>query len=172
MLSGETSVGNNPAAAVEAMSQIISEAERYNDTINADRARIAYSDETFELAICKAAACAAVDAGAQAIVALSRSGRTALLMSKVEIPSHIPFFALTADPRTFRKMALYYGVRPLLINSETPKTGELWGAVDAALLETGELERGDTVVIASGFQIGRGATNVCKIVRLGEHKQY
>ena len=172
MLSGETAVGLHPAKAVAAMSEIIREAERYNDTVSGDRARIAYSDETFELAICKAAATAAVDAGAQAIVALTRSGRTALLMSKVEIPSHIPFFAVTADRRTHSRMALYYGVRPLLIDNESEITSELWGAVDAALLATGELEQGDTVVVASGYQIGRGATNVCKIVSLGEHDQY
>ena len=69
-------------------------------------------------------------------------------------------------------MALYHGVRPLMIACESEISSELWLEVDSALLATGVLEKGDTVVIASGFQIGRGATNVCKIVRLGEHELY
>jgi pyruvate kinase len=172
MLSGETAVGCDPAAAVAAMSEIILEAEKYMLTHPSARARAEIKDETFELAICKAAAGAAAEAGAKGIVALTRSGRTALLMSKVEVPVDIPFYALTTLPETFRKMAIYYGVRPVILQKEQGSGDDFWNAVDEALLATGDLKEGDTVVLASGFQVSKGATNVCKIVRLGRHEYY
>ncbi|HUX06532.1 MAG TPA: pyruvate kinase [Acidobacteriota bacterium] len=172
MLSGETAVGRDPAGAVSMMAEIILEAEKYMLANPTTRAKALFEDDTFELAICKAAAGAAADAHARGIVALTRSGRTALVMSKVEVPIDIPFFALTTQTETFSKMALYYGVRPILLGQDFEQSEDFWGAVDGALLQTGELNKGDTVVFASGFQLSRGATNVCKIVRLGEHENY
>jgi len=172
MLSGETAVGRDPARAVAMMAGIILEAEKYMLANPTTRAKAAFEDDTFELAICKAAAAAAVDAHARGIVALTRSGRTALVMSKVEVPVDIPFFALTTQLDTYSKMALYFGVRPILLGEDYEQSEDFWSAVDEALLKTGRLKRGDTVVFASGFQLSSGATNVCKIVRLGEHQYY
>jgi pyruvate kinase len=172
MLSGETAVGRDPAAAIGAMSDIILEAEKYILDNSTTRARATIADDTFELAICKAAAGAAAESKAKGIVALSRSGRTALLMSKVEVPINIPFFALTTFPEAYRKMALYYGVRPVMLPGDWESGGDFWRPVDEALLATGDLHKDDVVVFASGFQLSKGATNVCKIVRLGERQYY
>jgi len=172
MLSGETAVGRHPADAVTAMAEIIREAERYTRQYPTSRARADFADNTFELAICKAAARAAIKSEADAIVALTRSGRTALLMSKVEVPTDIPFFALTAEPKTYCKMALYFGVQPVLLEKDFDPRSDFWSRIDESILASSGLRKGDTVVIVSGFRLSKGATNVCKIVRLGEHEYY
>jgi pyruvate kinase len=172
MLSAETAVGDHPVEAVRQMAAIMAEAECWADGEPNRRARADFHDETFELAICRAACGAAVDADAKAVVALTRSGRTGVILSKVAMSSKIEIFAVTADLNTYRKMALYYGVRPILLPGGVEADRDVWDALDHALLDTGKLRGGDTVVIASGFQQERGATNVCKIVRLGRHEFY
>ncbi len=172
MLSGETAAGRYPVAAVETMTAIIGEAEAWMAREPERRARADFHDETFELAVCRAATHAADDTDARAVVALTRSGRTALLLSKVALPAQPPIFALTAEPGTRTRMALYCGVHPILIGENVEAPAALWHAADEALTGTGTLQRGDTVVFVSGFSLARGATNVCKIVRLGRHELY
>ena len=172
MLSGETAAGRYPVAAVETMAAVIAEAEAWMAKGPERRARADFHDETFELAICRAASRAAADARARAVVALTRSGRTALLLSKVAPPEQPPIFALTAEPATWTRMALYFGVHPVLLGEHPAAPAALWDAADAALTATGALQPDDTVVLVSGFRLARGATNVCKIVRLGRHELY
>jgi pyruvate kinase len=172
MLSGETAVGGDPVAVVRTMAEIILEAEAWVAEMPPQRLRADFHDDTFELPICRAAAQAAREADARAVIALTRSGRTAVLLSKVDVPAPTPVLALTADPRTFRRMALYHGVRPLLLDRADGSGADLWDRVDRALVASGALHRGDVVVIASGLQHTKGATNVCKIVRLGERDLY
>lgn len=170
MLSAETAVGQHPCAAVETMAEVIGAAEAWLAARPPLRTRADFEDDTFELPICRAAAQAARDARAKAVVALTRSGRTALLLSKVDVPIRTPVFALTADPATYRRMALYQGVEPVLL--PVGEGAGFWNDVDRALLATGDLSAGDVVVIASGYQLAAGATNVCKIVRLGDRELY
>jgi len=170
MLSAETAVGHHPLAAVETMAEVVAAAEAWLAARPPLRTRADFDDDTFELPICRAAAQAARDARARAVVALTRSGRTAMLLSKVDVPIRTPVFALTAEPATYRRMALYQGIEPVLL--PTGESAEFWNDVDRALLATGDLSDGDVVVIASGYQLAAGATNVCKIVRLGERELY
>jgi pyruvate kinase len=172
MLSAETAVGRYPVEAVRLMAEVAAAAETWAAGRGDVRVPVARRDETFELAICRAAAGAAREANARAVVALTRSGRTAALLSKVDLPPETPVFALTTEERTRARAALYFGVRPLLLVGSGAGAGELWDAVDAALLATGELAAGDPVVIASGSRLARGATNVCKVVRLGDRESY
>jgi pyruvate kinase len=172
MLSGETAMGKHPVASVRAMSSIIEEAESYHQVSRSSVIKDAFRDSSFELATTQAACRAAEVADARGVAALTRSGRTALFMSKLSLPPRIPFYALTAEPETYNRMALYYGVIPRMMSKRfEPKTG-VWEVVDNALLGTHKLKKGDTVVIASGYRTGPGATNVCKIVKLGEHEYY
>jgi len=172
MLSAETAVGRYPVEAVRTMAGVIAAAGEWLAARPPQRARADFSDETFELATCRAAAQAARDARARAVVALTRSGRTAALLSKVGVAVTTPVFALTAEPSTYRRMALYQGVRPLLLEAAPGSGEELWDEVDRTLLATGELGTGDVVVVASGYRLAAGATNVCKIVRLGDRRFY
>ena len=172
MLSGETAAGKNPLSAVMAMDKLILEAEEYAIKNNIKRSCPSIREKTFGLATVRASGVAAETLGAKGIVALTRSGKTAFLLAKQSCPPPVTIFALTAEKRSYRKMAILHGVRPALMKERfDPMTG-VWDIVDQALLATDELHNGDTIVIASGHRIGPGHTNVCKIVKLGERDFY
>lgn len=172
MLSGETAAGKNPLSAVMAMDQLIREAEQYATDHNLRKTCPAMNDKSFGLATVRASVAAAEAADARGIVALTRSGKTAFLLSKLSCPPRVPIFALTAEMKSYRKMAILHGVKPTLMKERfDPSTG-VWEIVDQALLSTDQLYAGDTLVIASGHRIGPGHTNVCKIVKLGQREFY
>ncbi len=99
--------------------------------------------------------------GCKAIIALTESGSTALWMSRHKI--HVPIFALTAQPISLRKMALYRNVRPLLVPSFTDRD-EALDKAEAILVEQGVLRPGDTYAITCGEPMGHpGGTNMLKV---------
>ncbi len=114
-----------------------------------------------EFAIAMAALFTAYHLGCKAIIALTESGSTALWMSRHKI--HVPIFALTAQPISLRKMALYRNVRPLLIPSYSDRDEALKHA-EALLVEHGVLRPGDTYAITCGEPMGHpGGTNMLKV---------
>jgi pyruvate kinase len=172
MLSGETAAGKNPLSAVMAMDKLITEAEDYVINYHLSRACPTMTEKSFGLATVKASVVAAESIEAKGIVALTRSGKTGFLLAKMACPPSVPIFALTAEIRSYRKMAILHGVRPALMKERFDPITGVWDIVDQALLATDELHNGDTIVIASGHRIGPGHTNVCKIVKLGERDFY
>jgi len=103
--------------------------------------------------------------GCKAIIALTESGSTALWMSRHNI--HVPIFALTAQPTSLRKMALYRNVRPLLIPSFSDRDEALRQA-EAVLVAKGILRPGDTYAITCGEPMGHpGGTNMLKVCEVG-----
>jgi len=172
MLSGETAVGNHPHKAVEAMAKIICEAEAYEANVPRGSLQPSFCDSTFGLGTVRAACAAAESTGAAALVALTYSGRTAVLMSNLSLPLTTPFFAVTPKFDTYNKLALYYGVNPLLLDQELDPKKKMWDLLDNLLLEEAGLKKGDTVVIASGYKISDGYTNSCVIVKLGHREFY
>jgi pyruvate kinase len=99
--------------------------------------------------------------GCKAIIALTESGSTALWMSRHKI--HVPIFALTAQPISLRKMALYRNVRPLLMPTYSDRD-EVLRKAEALLVEQGVLRPGDTYAITCGEPMGHpGGTNMLKV---------
>jgi pyruvate kinase len=171
MLSGETAVGHYPVEAVRCMVKIINEAEDYNHDCKRSAIKATFYDSTFSFATVRAACSMAETADAKGLVCLTHSGRTAVLMSKLSMPEKIPFFAMTPRHITYNRLAMYYGVHPVLMPNASEPGQELWDQVDRGLSDYSTLKQGDTVVIALGYKISDGHTNVCKIVRLG-HREY
>ncbi|MES2490411.1 MAG: pyruvate kinase, partial [Pseudomonadota bacterium] len=112
MLSAETAAGKYPIKTVEAMARVCIGAESSavshyrRDSLRFDT-HFAHTDE----AIAMATAWTARHMQAQAILALTESGNTALLMSRSGI--RIPIYAMTQHERTRRKMSLCRGVFPV-----------------------------------------------------------
>ncbi len=167
MLSAETAVGDYPVATVQAMDRIILGAERtYQNRPPNQRQEQAMhrSDE----AIARAAMHVAnhLD-GVKAIVAMTETGTTARLMSRVR--SGMPIFAFTPDPRTQRRVAIYRGVEPRRFDM-APYTGDQANnEAVARLREAGQVADGDRVILTRGdaVRVG-GGTNTLKIVTVGE----
>jgi pyruvate kinase len=165
MLSGETSVGNYPVESLRMMDRIAGWAERHvmkqPGFLNLRRSH----DNSFPDAIGEAAFHTAQKLKAKAIVAFTRSGFTARMISKHRPES--PVFAFTPDETVRRQLILSWGVVPLhipLINT----IDELIEKVDGNLRHEGFVRPGDIILIISGAPLyQQGTTNMLTLHRAG-----
>ena len=121
MLSGETAAGSYPVQAVKAMSDI----SAYTEQSIHYRKRFAiaeYETNSIADAVCASAVKASYDLDCNAIVIATRSGKTAKLISGFR-PS-APIIAVTRHESTYHKMALTWGVQPILAADQPEATHE------------------------------------------------
>jgi pyruvate kinase len=164
MLSAETAAGKFPVDTVEHMAAVATEAE-WADEVTLDGDFTNKKFARIDQSIAMGALFTAYHLGCKAIIALTESGSTALWMSRHNI--HVPIFALTAQPTSLRKMALYRNVRPLLIPSFSDRDEALRQA-EAVLVAKGILRPGDTYAITCGEPMGHpGGTNMLKVCEVG-----
>ena len=161
MLSGETAAGAYPVEAVRTMVKI---AERTEQDVD-------YRKRFFELerranpditdAICHATCTTALDLNAKAIVTVTKSGRSARMVSRYRPECDIISCATTE--KVCRQLSLSWGVTPLVIKEEK----EVFDLFDKAIMaaeKIGMLQKGDLTVITSGVPIGfSGTTNMIKV---------
>jgi pyruvate kinase len=168
MLSAETAVGRHPETAVAIMGRIV---RAVNDDDGARNEIFAAADPAprgIAETIAAAAARAADAADASAIVAATISGGTAVATAKCR--PVVPVLALATRERTARRLALYWGVSPVLV-----KEAEDFEALcSLAAKEAGKrmgLEPGNRIVLVAGIPGGRmGGTNTMKIITIGDRK--
>jgi pyruvate kinase len=162
MLSEETAVGRFPVEAVTMMAAIAADAES-SFPFDAWMHRFETGGPLSD-AVARAACSMAADIDAAAIVTCTQSGGTARRVARYR--PRVPILAPTPHAETYRRLALVWGVTPLLTQSE-PTTDELIaGALGVALAST-RVRRGDTVVIIAGVPVGRpGMTNLIKVETL------
>lgn len=162
MLSGETAVGLYPEKAVAAMDRISLSAEKHRGNKMVRQAKefpLKYVDE----AIAMATMYTANHLDIKAIIALTESGTTPLLMSRVN--STIPIYGLSRHDSTLRRMALYRDVYPIPFDATHIDRRTLNQAAIYELQKRGILKNGDLVIITKGDLIGvHGRTNSLKIV--------
>ena len=164
MLSAETAAGKYPVETVEAMSSICLAAEQAEEMhLDADMADRRFG--RIDQSIAMGALFTAHHLGCRAIVALTESGSTALWMSRHRID--VPIFALTSQPVSQRRMALYRNVRPMLMPMLSDRD-EALSQAEALLVDRGVLKPGDTYAITCGEPMGYpGGTNMLKVCRVG-----
>jgi pyruvate kinase len=166
MLSDETAVGENPVETVEMMARILAEAENRMFSRQQWSCLELSPPFPFANAISHSACQAAADLKAKAIVAFTQSGMTARLLSKYRPP--MPIFAFTNDPQTYRRLPLFWGTIPFLVE-KAGTTDEMVRMVDKALLSLKLAKEGDVVVITGGIPISlRSPTNMLKVHQVGE----
>ncbi len=165
MLSAETAAGDFPVKAVEAMARVCVGAER-QQTVERRSRNFAKHFERIDETIALAAIYTARHMNAKAIVALTESGATALLMSRTH--SNIPIYALTRHETTRRRMALCRGVFPVEFSPSVLDGLAPIAEALACLQKTGAVEHGDRVLLTCGENIGPGGTNSLKVVTVGE----
>jgi pyruvate kinase len=170
MLSAESASGKYPVEAVEAMARICIEADKSADAdVRLDHDFLNRVFTRIDQSIAMAALFTAHHLKVKAIASLTQSGSTALWMSRLN--AGVPIYALTPEPETFSKLALFRDTRPLLMaQEESGDRDKLLHDAEALLLEQGIVKQGDLIVITIGEPIGKtGGTNTLKIVRVGEH---
>ncbi|HWU68095.1 MAG TPA: pyruvate kinase [Stenotrophobium sp.] len=167
MLSAETAAGKYPVKVVEAMARVCLGAEASMATAPSRDAKLFESHfERTDEAIAMATAWTARHMHAQAIIALTESGSTALMMSRTE--TRIPIYALTRHEKTRRRMALCRGVYPVeFVPSQLDTLLPSTEAV-ACLKNCNGIKTGDRVLMTKGDFNGPGGTNTMKIITVGE----
>jgi pyruvate kinase len=161
MLSAETSVGKHPVEALKMMGKIVVAAE--SKAVRRDMSRV--TSTGFPQALAEAACSSAREIKAVTIVAFSRSGFTALLVSKFR-PS-VSITGLTDHERVRRRMNLYSGVTPHVMKFPD-NTDAMISESERILLRKGLVKKGDaiTIIASSPFALG-GNTNLMKLHRIG-----
>jgi pyruvate kinase len=167
MLSGETASGAYPVEAVAVMDRVARDVETDPQRQERSYALLPELGSTRYLpeAIGQAACRIAENVGAAAILAFTQTGSTAALVAKYR-PS-LPVLAVTPSQRVRRRLALYAGVRSLRVDIAGSTEAQIT-SVEAAVLASGLLQRGDVVVITMGSPVSApGTTNLLKVHRLG-----
>lgn len=160
MLSGETAAGKYPIEAVKTMAEI---AETTESNIHYNKR---FHNASFEIrnsadAVSHSSCTMAIDLSAKAIVACSLSGMTARMVSRFRSP--VPILGLTTDERTWRRLALSWGVIPAMCERFTSTDVLFYIAKKIAEQEL-SLEKGDKIVITGGDTSGTsGKTSLIKI---------
>ncbi|SFS69282.1 pyruvate kinase [Halostagnicola kamekurae] len=164
MLSAETAVGDFPVEVVETMSSIIREVENSAEYAEVLEQRVPAAGEARTDALARSARFLARDIGADAIVAATESGYTALKTAKYR--PGVPVVASTPSHDVRRKLALSWGVTPLYASvSDQGADAVVERAVQAAL-DAGVADSGDTVVVLCGMMTeleGANTTNMLKV---------
>jgi pyruvate kinase len=168
MLSAETAAGKYPVKAVQAMADVIQGAEKYQLGVERGRGRAEEQFNNTEEAISMAVIYTASHMRVSAIVALTESGLTPLLMSRIR--SDMPIFAFTRHETTRRRVTLYRGVYAVPFDITHTDPQSLYPAIFDRLLELGLVETGDQVILTKGELSGvSGGTNSMQILRVARH---
>jgi pyruvate kinase len=163
MLSGETAAGAFPIRAVETLDAIIRDAERLPP------AEVAVTGASpmhagHGRAICEAAVTLASRGQADAIVAVTREGNTARVLSSLRPPT--PILAATPSADVARRLCVYRSVRP--IATEIPPDMDSASRQLAEMMRAaGHVRPGAVIVFVSvGDDLSRPRTNFLKLHRL------
>ncbi len=161
MLSAETATGQYPRLAVEAMTRIITEIEtRVRPRHRDDRRRNETAIST-EFAIAAASAAAVTMLDAPVLIVFTKSGFSARVVA-AHRPS-VPILVLTDVPRTFRQLALVWGVIPELVKHCNTYDEMVQLALEA-VQRRGLARDGDRVVVTAGVPFDvPGTTNLLKV---------
>lgn len=160
MLSGETAAGKYPVLTVKTMARIALQTEK---DINYKKM---FRDSEFIIrntvdAISHATCGMAIDIDAKVIVACSISGMTARMVSRFRCP--IDILGLTTDEKTWYKLALSWGVTPVM-SEKFNSPDVLFYAAQKMAKQSMDLKSGDRIVITGGMTNGSsGNTNIIKV---------
>jgi pyruvate kinase len=149
MLSGETASGRHPLVALDAMHRILSTTESHMSPL------MELQVEGATQARAQIAVQLAHSTKADAIVVMTRSGRSAAAISKFR--PLVPIIAITEDEQVWGQLALCYGVRSLKCSF----AGELESSANRGIQQAknvGLLRKGMSIVLVSGTEITGGST--------------
>ncbi len=160
MLAGETASGAHPAKAVQALDAIIRDAEA---GVPPQRISYAIDADDHSQAMCEAAVTLAERGAAQAIVAITRGGRSPRRLSALR-PT-VPIIAVTERDDIARQLSLLWGVYPVCTGAleRVDLAGTL---ISRQLVDGGHVSEGALVVLISITpDLGRVDANYVKIQR-------
>lgn len=167
MLSAETASGDFPAEVINAMSRVCLGAENHPIT-RTSRHRM---DEVFHRSDEAVAMATMYTANhfpdVKAIVCLTESGNTPLLMSRIR--SGLPIYALSRNTATQRRAALFRGVEAHYFDYSKVAAEDVKNEAIALLKSKQRLSNGDVIIMTKGAVMGlHGGTNALLILKVGD----
>ena len=170
MLSAETAVGDYPVEAVQAMVRICLGAEKH-PSMHQSQHRIHERMEEIDDAIALSAMYAANHlSGVTAIICMTESGATPLLMSRIK--SSLPIFAFSRHHSTQHRVTLFRGVHTVPFDSLKIPNEQTNALAVSELVNRGMVKEGDLIVMTKGDYVNaQGGTNTMKVVRVGSEIQ-
>ena len=158
MLSGETAAGKYPIEAVQTLSRVIEDAER----IPSERVVLATDsvESRHGLALCEAAVTLSTTGQASAIIAVTREGKTASLLSALRPAATI--YAVTDNEELARMLKLLKGVVPV-ISAERNEERLAHMLVERRILPAGAV----VVFINVSDELSRIDSNFLNVQRIG-----
>lgn len=163
MLSAETAAGQYPEETVKAMASVCLGAEK-EPSINVSTHRLDKTFTSTEETIAMSTMYAANHMkGVKAMIAMTESGRTPLMMSRIS--SGLPIFAMSRNEGTLNRAALYRGVTPVYFDRDSDAGLAAAKHAIAVLKEGGFLSAGELVIITQGDEMDIiGSTNNMRIL--------
>jgi len=161
MLSGETATGFYPVRSVEVLDAIIRDTESIESTVSDRRAGTAAVNHV--RALCEAAVQLSRRAGAFAIVAVTREGQTAKMLSAIRPQALI--VGVTDKPDVARCLSLWHGVMPMVSELEGDTEQIITRVVEAAVKRIQAPENATMVVVNTSVDLDRGSSNFVRIRR-------
>ncbi|MBU2710648.1 pyruvate kinase [Zooshikella harenae] len=163
MLSAETAAGKYPVQTVEAMASVCVGAELH-PAAHRSKHRLDEPFQNIDESIALAAMYTANHLqGVKAIICMTESGATPLLMSRIR--SSIPVFAFSRHKDTQNRVALYRGVMPIPFETDTIPGKEVNRNAIQALKNAGHVSTGDLIIITKGDRAhSQGGTNTLKVL--------
>ena len=166
MLSAETAIGENPVMVVQAMTRVCISSEKQVRAQRSHHRMESQFDRTDE-AIAMATMYTANHFDIQAVIALTESGSTTLLMSRIR--TGMPIYGLSRFKKALGRMSLYRGVYPIHFDVTKYSRDEINRAAIDALEEHNVLSDDDVVILTKGDHLGEGGgTNAMKILVVGK----
>jgi pyruvate kinase len=164
MLSAESAAGRFPVEAVRMMNEIITEVERdahYRKLMDAAHPE---PEATVSDVICDALRRSAAILPVAALVTYTAAGKTSLRAAR-ERPA-APIISLTPDLATARRLALVWGVHPVVVGNIERLSEVVTMAFEVTEGE-GFAKPGDTIALTGGMPFGvSGGTNLLRIEQL------
>ena len=161
MLSAETAAGQYPFEAVNMMDRIVARVEQDADWRALTDAARPPPEESSAGAIAAAASQVAHTIHAQAICTFTSTGSTTLRVAR-ERPD-CPILGLTASTAIARRLAVVWGVHPL-VTEEPTSMGEMATRALRAVRQEGFANSGQEVVLTAGVPFGTpGTTNALRV---------
>ncbi len=164
MLSGESAAGAYPAESVKTMAEIAQSTEEsidYSRYFVRDHMKM---EHTVANAVCASAYSAASYLEADAIVVVTRTGRTARMLS--DFKPTAPVLAVTMEEEGIRGLKLAWGVKPVAADRmDTPEA--LFDYAVKKAQESGLVKKGSTLIVVTSSDLENNSVNdvmrICKI---------
>lgn len=159
MLSGETASGKYPVEAVKAMADIVEETEKYLDNFLNSPVQL----KTVSDLISHSAVSATKEQNIKALFVFTDTGLTAGLVSRFR--PQTPIYSATPHEIVYRKLDLFWGVKPILIPVYNT-TDEMFKLANDIIKANKFANVGDKVLVTCGTPKTYGGTNLIKIINI------